>query len=443
MWARRVVATIVYVLLLQYAYVNYVAPDFWYLGFRSRTPDLTSYVIALILVGGLSTMLPARLTRASDFMLWVTFTLTIAPSMTAAYYADILPRDELVRFTWTIAGCFAMAVILIGNGPRFTIRLRLPWTVTWVAVGILSATTYGYLAITTGLRIQYMALSDVTDSRLQYRAVVTAAGAFLGYLVAAQAYVINPLFMASGILRRQIGVLGLGAMGQVIIFSITGYKIAILSVPAAIGIALVFRYRRRIRGETTLNGILGVAAGSLALDGIFGGGGLTLILVNRFLLIPATLTSAYVKVFEPMEKAKWGYSFLSGITDYPYQLAPNFLVGAVFSGSPVVSANANFLADGYANYGYAGMLIETLAFVLLCWLLDATLRQIPMPVVCVVLLLPAIALANVSVFTAITTQGFALIMMLGVIVPRNGWARTRSSARGRRSSRQGITLPSG
>lgn len=424
----RVVGSLAYVLLLHVAYVRVVAPDFWYLGFRARAVELVPYGTTLGFIAILALTLPAKLRRPSDFLLWATFILTVAPAMATSHFADIIPTETAFRLSATLGSCFLIAVVLVRRGPRFTLRIRVSPNLVWAVIGVFSITTYGYLALTTGLQLRLTSLATVSDFRFEYREQVAAVGPAIAYLVTAQGYVINPLIMVRGLFRAQPHLVLLSMLGQLLIFSLTGYKMVVLAVPAAILLAITFRRGSRMRGDRLLFGIVGITAVALAIDAFAGTRQLTLIFVNRLLLVPAALTSAYVAVFIDREKGLWGYSALSGITDYPYQKPPNFLVGALFIGDPAVSANANFFADGYANYGYFGMLIETLVFALLLWTVDGAFRYVPMRVTCVILLLPVIALANSSVFTSITTHGFALAILLGTVLPRTGWAATRRSS---------------
>lgn len=423
----RMLGTLIYVFVLHYTYVEFMAPTFGYLGFRARPQiDWFGYGVTIGSAALMSTMLPSVIRRPSDFLLWSTFVLSVAPSMTAAFYTDIVSASEAIKLALAVGASFTSAVILARGGPRFTARLRVHNHLAGAIVIGFSLLTYGYLATTTGLQIRLVALTGVRDLRFEYRASVASAG-IIGYLLPMQAYVVNPLIMARGLYRGRPSVFFTGVLGQVLLYSVAGHKMAILSPAVVLLIALAYRVHPRLPGAAILYGVMGVALLSLGLDKFVTGGDLTLIFVQRLLLVPAGLVAAFVDVFGELEKAAWGYSFLAPFVDYPYTVTPNYLVGAWFSGDASISANANFFADGFANYGYVGMAIETFVFVVILWLLDATLRHLPMPIVVSMLVLPALALANVSAFTVILSQGIGLVMLLGLVLPRNGWGRCASS----------------
>ncbi|WP_153505253.1 hypothetical protein [Cumulibacter manganitolerans] len=424
---------VAYILLLQHAYTTFTAPTFGYLGFLARDGadlDYLAYVATIAGVVTLSLALPRRVTRPSDFVLWCVYVLAVVPTVTAAHYAEIVTPAKAVALSVAVCACFFLAISATRNGPRFTLRIKtVPPAVAWGLIVGFSATTYIYLAVTTGLEIRLVGLTDVRDIRFGYRDLVASAGA-IGYLLTLQSYVINPLLMARGIFRRNLGLFTAGLLGQVLLYSTAGQKMSILSPLAVLAIAAAYRHRRRIAGSTILYGITGVTVATIVLDQIRNSGDLTVIFVQRLLLIPGALVSAYFAIFDGEPKAHFAFTALIGaFTDSPYDRTPAFYVGDVFNGNPDVSANANFFADGFANAGYAGMVVETLVFVLILWLLDASLRHLPMPIACSMLALPTLSLCNVSAFTAILSQGMALVMVLGIILPRTGWTSSPKAPR--------------
>ena len=456
-WLRRnrlaVVAlcVTVYAAALQLGYMTIITHSYAYLGYRSRTPNLLALLLSLGSAIAVTAVMPRRLTRPSHLVLWVMLLLGVLPAVLVPPYADILPIGQSVQLILIVAAVFALVVLVVRRLPAAVIPLvPLPQRVVLGAIALFCLVVYGYMFFTVGLRVQMISLLNVTQVRLDYRQALAGSGALLGYLIPVQGNVVNPLVMALGLRTRRWWLVGVGAVGQVLIFSVTGYKLVLLTAPAAVVLWWLLRREGRTPALVLMGGVAAVAWTSVLVDFVRTVG-LTQIFVNRLLATPGVLVAAHVEVFDNRPKAHWAYSFLSPFLDYPYDVSPAFLVGRIFSHSAVTSANANLFGDGYANLGYAGVLIEAAFLVLLLWALDSACRGLPMSLVGPALLAPAIALSNISVFTSVLSSGFALALVLAVVAPRpspserldSGHVRSRVSAGPRllRPGRAGVRRP--
>ena len=106
------------------------------------------------------------------------------------------------------------------------------------------------------------------------------------------------------------------------------------------------------------------------------------------LVTPGIVLSGYVQVFQDIPKAKLGYSVLRDFFPYTYGKEPPDLVGADFFRDPFTHANASWLADGYANFGYPGMIAATVVLILLLWAIDDATRGLPRRFACLAFLMP-------------------------------------------------------
>ena len=142
--------------------------------------------------------------------------------------------------------------------------------------------------------------------------------------------------------------------------------------------------------------------------------------MRRVLVTPGIVLSGYVQVFHDMPKAKLGYSVLRTIFPYPYAKEPPDLVGAEFFNDPFTHANGSWLADGYANFGYPGMIAATVVLILLLWAIDDATRGLAPGLACLIFLMPALALAESAILTALLTHGFIAAIILCALAPRDG-----------------------
>ncbi|MEV0330977.1 hypothetical protein AB0H63_31655 [Micromonospora echinospora] len=413
-----------YVVLLHHVYQHEVAPLFEYLNLVYRAPDPWNYGLVLGMLGLVALAMPQRIRQPSDFVLWILFVTVVTPSIVVPQYADILSAAASLELAAVVAAVFLLVIWGARIGPSWTLRVRGVHVLdVWSIVVVLSLLTYVYMAATAGLSFRLVGLGDVWEIRSAYRDQVAASGPVLGYLVRLQGNVLNPLLMARGLYARRWTMALLGGVGQIPIFAATGFKLTLLSIPAILLLALLFRWRARPRAWTILAGVVVAIVAALVADALLDSLLYTQVFVNRMFLAPGVATAAHVMVFDGLPKARWGYSFLRPFVDYPYDQVPDHMVGAVMFGRPETSANASLFGDGYSNLGYGGVLIEAVVLVLLLWAVDGAARHLPLRVSAAILLVPSIALANVSVFTSILSNGFAYAIVLMACLPAVGWTR--------------------
>jgi hypothetical protein len=135
--------------------------------------------------------------------------------------------------------------------------------------------------------------------------------------------------------------------------------------------------------------------------------------------VPGQLTSYYFDYFSSHPWAMLGDGTLKGLVPYPYDLPVPNLIAREYFGDPNIVANANIWADGYANFGYLGMLIATLILALTMMLLDAASKGLSLRLVALILVMPAVSLANSAMLTSILTQGLGLTLLLLYLHPRD------------------------
>jgi hypothetical protein len=423
-----VVATVAlaYVAILHYAYVERIAPIFTYLQYGYRTPDPLGYGIAIALVVGLAVLLPRRLTRPSHLIVWVLFVLAVVPCLVVPQIAVALSHAEALDLALWIGGCFLLVTLL---GTRRVLRGFIPCAplrpaTFWFVIAFLFVCLNAYAITLVGVKLELPSLGDVYGVRDEFRQE-TSANPVLGYAVPLLYKVINPLMIVHGLWDRRWPWVAAGVLGQVYLYSQQGSRAAILSSLAIVGAFLVFRRPRTPSVGAALLVAPVVAVVVMIVDRLMSSEFLTSLLVRRLLVTPGLVTAGYIQVFDGIEKAQLGHSVLSSVvrSPYPYQIDPPDLVGALFFHRPETHANANWLADGYANFGYLGMVLASLVLVALLWAIDDATRGLPVGFACLAFLMPVNALSESAILTTLLNDGFVLAIVLCALAPRDGWAR--------------------
>jgi hypothetical protein len=444
-----VLVTAAYALSLHWVYLHLVTEPFAYAGFTYRAATLQTTLATAGTTCLVALTLPPRPSRVSHVVLLVLFVVAVAPAMLMVAYTGYVRGADAVLATLAVGAGFAVATVgtslLDGRAARVagaeatrsptgravspttspTTRRRLrPGTLAWVVCGVHSALTYGLMAATTGLSLHLVALDDVYDVRAAYKEEVLAGSGALGYLLSGQANVVNTLVIARGLSRRNVPLVVLGVLGQLVLYSGTGFKTILFSFPAVLAVALATGLLRRrtaaVRAAWLAAPVALMAAAAMA-DELQGGLVWTSLFTRRFLITPGVLTSVYVDFFGDNPPAMLGQSVLRWWVDYPYDRSIPLEVGQYLQPGGALAANANLFADGFANFGVPGVVGTGVALLLFLRVVDHVSRGLPLAVGAMVMVMPSITLSNTSLPTAMLSHGLVIGALVLALAPRTGW----------------------
>ena len=443
-----VILTLVAALALTMNWIsaNLVAPLFSYLGYVYVAASPASLSAAIAMTAVVALILPQRITRPSHVALWTLFVVCVSPTMLMSISTGYLPTETALLLTASVGTAFALVclgiprtamptptasaaqdVLRVGS---FTVTRSV---LTWTVLSVYSALTYGLMAATVGIHVRFLALDDIYDVRADYTADVGTGGA-LGYLLTGQAYAVNPLLLARGLFRRRPSLIVLAIVGQFLLYSSTGFKAVLFSFVAVLAMAVLFRGKVR-SALPFLIAPLAIMTVSAAADQLQGGITWTSVFTRRFMLTPGLLSSVYTDYFSHNPVAMYGYSFLGTWFDYPYDVPPPKRISNYLVPGSTGYANANLFADGFANFGWAGIFVA--AATLFVWLrgVDIASRGLPIRVAAMALVMPSITLSNTSIFTAMLSHGLLVGMLILFIAPRTGWEPRQREGRQHELSR--------
>ncbi|WP_314102291.1 hypothetical protein [uncultured Frigoribacterium sp.] len=439
-----VLCTSVYASTLHWVYAHLVTEQFAYAGFTYVPASTQATVVTVISACVVAVTLPTRLTKVSHVVLCVLFVVCVAPAMLMVAYTGYVEAGAAVAASLLIGASFSIATtgtrLLDGrtaptsapptlppgaSSPADRARRRLsPESVMWAVVALHSLATYGLMAATTGITLRFVALDDVYDVRAVYKDAVQGDNGLLGYFLSGQANVINTLVMARGLTRRNWAFVALGVASQFVLYSGTGFKTILFSFPAVLLIALATRRRpgrRVVSSWPFLIGPVVLMAVAATVDEAQDGFLWTSLFARRFLITPGMLTSVYVDFFEQNPPAMLGHSVLRWWFDYPYERSIPLEVGQFLQPGGALAANANLFADGFANFGAAGVVGAGALLLAFLRFVDRTSRGLPLAVAAMVMIMPSITLSNTSLLTAMLSHGLAIGTIVLAVAPRTGW----------------------
>ncbi len=321
-----------------------------------------------------------------------------------AQYAD-------PAFVAAVLACLAIVVLVRHVVPA--IRPPPPGAITRVIAGALlvavAAYVYGALLVTGGLnRLNFdLALVYEVRDELEFAGFPLAS-----YLIPWQAYVVNMALLAYFVHRGWKAAALFTLAAQLLLFGMTNYKSFLFAPVLVVGVLWMARSSLRLGWAILLGGAL-VVLTAWALYVLSEQALIPAIFVRRLFFVPAELHLWYYDFFSNPGHpfVTLSNSVLASVSLYPYDQPVPPLIGWTYTGTEV-GANAGWMADAYAQFGFAGMGVFAVLLALLLRLLDGvsagTSRQLATAVVAV----PAMALVNSGLLTVLLTHGFGLAVLL-------------------------------
>jgi hypothetical protein len=408
---KVVLGTAAYVAVFQWAYATVLTRTYAYEGFVYRKDPAiiaTTWVLALVP----SCWMPSRLSRPSQLVYWFFYLVVVIPVAVVTIHSYPGDAQSGIRVAIWIVSAFAV-LGLIYSAPLARIpQYRLETYRWWISIFSLSAIFYGLIFSALGLHLRFAPISDIYVVRSQYERTLHNASIFVSYAVDWQAFVLNPLMIVLGLISRRKLITAIGVIGQLSIYSFTGFRTVLFSTillvllffvcrsPPRFGLRMLLVWTAAVAGSTALY----LSSGSLLLCSLIG---------ERLTGLPGLLTAFYFSFFSRHPKMMLSHSILRGFFDNPYGLEPPTIIGTMYFPSWGAYANANFWADGFANFGIWGVFTFTAILGVVFWFYDSITVDRDLRLAALMLAMPAISLANTGLFTSLLTHGvgFACLVM--------------------------------
>ena len=416
-----IAGALAYVLAIQWSYSAIIAPAFSYNGSVYRPADDGSLIFAFVVCILPAIWLPIKVSRPSQVTLWVLFILGYVPSVLIPYFVLGSGFRGVLPLTLAILGSFVLLSVMVWirpgvtNSPAITMA-RYENLILGLAI-LLGA----YTILAFGINLNLPALANVYDVRQTFdQAVINTNVPFAAYALDWSMYVVNPLLMLVGLRSRRFGIFATGLAIELLVYGTTGYKSALLSVLLlAPLLGLLTRRLRPVFGASLVTGSVVMVLGSAIWDQTNDTILATSLFVRRLISVPGQLMADYFDFFSQHRTYGLSASFLAFLGPAPYDLAPPYLIGAVYFKAPSEDANANVWADAFANFGFAGILAWTIVLGLVLIILDSAGSGRDLRITGAMGGLMAIALSNSALQTTIVTHGLGLAIVLIFLMPRD------------------------
>jgi hypothetical protein len=407
-----------YVAALLWAYATVVSPAFAYDGFALKWPSGGSmaWLITLSLLPALS--LPSSLSKPSVLILWWLYLAAYIPSILIPALSLTMPFEELLPLEMSLLLC--MAILRLASWDRvlavgsMTLSPTVFWsvfTIVWLG-GFVFIVAYDRGSILANLASLFLGANEYSI-RGEYIAQLSAGGKALGYVVGQLGQALDPYLIAFGIVYRRRLCLIAGIVGQIVVFSLTGYKSILFS---SLFLALLFAFTRKPRsfGMRLTTGLVAIVLlatiADIATKGVF----FSTMITRRTLAAPGLLTGFYFEHFSQASHAGFGFRFARFAPPY---FGPPQEIGLVYFGSANIDANANFWAEGFADFGIPGIVGFTLLVAFLIWIYDSIASSHSLELATLLAAMPALNLSNTAPTTVLVTHGGIAAALLLYLSP--------------------------
>ncbi|MGN6306385.1 MAG: hypothetical protein ACTHNH_16300 [Mesorhizobium sp.] len=336
---------------------------------------------------------------------------------------------------WMFAATTSISFVIVTILPKF-VSINLKWGGIFSSYGMLVFCTLGVVAYTVSIigfggfeyiNFNILKVYDVRDL------IISSIPSAFGYLTPIATGIFIPIAAVEATRRRAWGlVLFLVGLG-LFLFGVTSYKGIALNAVASIAFYWLSSQKRPVESIVGFL-ILGLIASTLETElahftqnmmgydsGIFSS-----LFLRRFLLVPSIINWAYMDYFDHIEKFYWWSTsrITLGLVSNPFGVLPPLLIGTEYFKDPTLWANGGWIASGFANASYLGILVYSIGFGIVLSAMDTLGRKLGMPFVVGSMTLIVWKIATTTDFlTAMLTHGLLLALLLLILVRDDGPAQ--------------------
>lgn len=412
--ARLTLAHVAVLLILGYAYYNYVAPMFAYqrfeMGFVFWRLIVSIAILSLLILSVDNRKL------VSPYLNHIAILTIVTPSL-VLFYAG----NGSIKFILVTCLCF----LTVSSISRLSLK-SLPQPASIPPRKMLLYTTLATGGMTvaiawmSGLSAPNFNLSAVYELREE---IGEGTGDIYSYLETIVSKSILTMAVALACVYRQRIAVILLCVVAILMFGFTTHKSMALYPFLVIGV--YFAASKQNRMALFVWGVAGITA-IAALDTWLylnnhasTEAWLLSLLTRRSLMVPAKLNSEYIEIFSVTQAYYWSNNRIAfGLLEQPYDMGPARLVASILTGREY-SANTGWIGSGYAQAGLGGALLYSVILGFVFSVLDRCAARINPRIVAAAAIVPVFsALTATDLLTALMTHGLGLtVLMLLIIAP--------------------------
>ncbi len=389
-------------LSLDYIYIIFISKIFAYEGFYLNI-NISKYIeswIALIIIFILLKRLEKHILYITLLLIYI---LLIIPTITLYGL-----RDEPSWAFYSMIIPYIIMLLLIS-----TKKVKLRYIAHSKAIAIIiSVIVVGVVLIhyilSGGLSHINFDLSKVYELRESDYGISSNSGVF-GYINSWATKVFNIFLISIAFLKKKYFYAIIFIFIQVLLFALSGHKIVLFSLILLVGLYFIDKAKNQY--TIIIYGILIFILLLLGYFYIFNEIILPSILLRRTFFLPSYLNYVYLDYFSSNPHIYWSNSILKYFISYPYNVAPEFVIGS-YLGHPAMGANTGIFGSGYMHLGIIGILIYSFVMVLILNLVQQ-FQKLPKWLINSIMLIPLLsAFISSDLLVSILTHGIFVSLLV-------------------------------
>lgn len=399
---------ILFWILLNISYVMVIVPQYGYMGFILEVSPL-KIAVSLVLLSFFIFLLPRSIRSPSALLTFALFIMIYTPALTMFSYGG-------ASIGFLLMNTIFWAVLLPVR--RFTPLMRLPHFSNkkelFFSLVILLACGYCIYSVvsTFGFSIS-LNLTGVYDQRAEYKA---AQIPFSTYLFPWCANVILPMGFIWFLTRKKYILSLIPAISQLLLFSATGMKSTLFTIPIVAAV-IIFMKLKKPAGKL-MSILLLVTAACLFLFMTIGEIMPISLITRRVFLVPAQISNYYYEFFSQEGHTALSYGIFSNLSEYRFEADPAQFISRIFVGSES-NFNSNVISDGFANFGYFGVICYGVFLGFFFKLLDSAAKGKDIRIVYAGIVMFLSSLSNSALVTNLGTHGMIIAVVMLWLLPYN------------------------
>ncbi|MNG71073.1 hypothetical protein D3C78_278900 [compost metagenome] len=413
--------TNIYIYSLIYIYINFSHPKYSYLGWQVN--ENINFLIVLLVASITSSIvffIKKRIEGPLELLVLVSYLIIYLPSMNLAYICmENNNNVGALFFSYTVS---IFILIYISHLDNRVIKLKSLSEDGFKKI-FYSLVLLMFLVVFISYKpslsnfSKLIDFSDVYEIRGEYREANEKLSVFISYFFTWLIKVFIPAVFVIGLLEKSYKKVAISLLMIFSMFLISGHKSIVLGFGLVLIMHLAFK---RKKNDTLLimSYLIYIVVFSLILAFL----NYTLlqeIVVRRAMVMPGMLSNMYFNYFKTHDFTLMGQSIFSFLFEYKYDKPPPYLIGDFYFNRTEMSANANYMAAAYGDFGVIGTICITLFCGLYFKLLNIIANSKKIVVTsCMLSIVPMWALLDSAFITVLITHGLIWILIIFILLPK-------------------------
>jgi len=336
---------------MEFSYINSVAVVFEYAGFKLSSVLIFKKIFAYIIITPIIYVVNFKLTSVFEKIITQLIAIFLLfPTIIMFVHSNtdfqILIAHLLLFFT---TFCFLKYVKFTFKVKSVKPSQKLPLLFFLLILLIIPF----FITYKLNISLNTFLLEDVYETRALSKEL---RNPYLAYVYSWLARIFIPVALVFSILYRSKWKLVISILLLAYLFLVSAHK----SILFGSIVIIVFYYipKKYILLSISLGVITLLLFGEF-LGYFYDNNFVSSLISRRVFFVPALLDTYYFEFFNS-KPLYWSGSFLRSFFDYPYNLQTANLIGSEYFGRADMSANNGIISDGYANFGWIGIIINIL-----------------------------------------------------------------------------------